>query len=72
MSIGPTELIIILVIVLLLFGVGRITKIGKEMGTGIREFRKGLQGDEKDQADKAQQEKQATSGDSSADDSKPL
>ena len=71
MSIGPTELIIILVIVLLLFGVGRITKIGKEMGTGIREFRKGLQGDEKEQAEKAQKEKQATSDDTSANDSNP-
>lgn len=43
---GATELIIILVIVLLLFGVGRIAGVGKELGTGIREFRKGLTGDE--------------------------
>ena len=39
---GPLELVIILVIVILLFGVGRIGKIGKELGTGMREFRKGL------------------------------
>ncbi len=71
MSIGPTELIIILVIVLLLFGVGRITKIGKEMGTGIREFRKGLQGDEKEQAEKTQKEKQGPSDDQSGNDSNP-
>ncbi len=44
---GTTELIIILVIVLLLFGVGRIGKIAGEMGKGIREFRTGLK-DEKD------------------------
>ncbi|RLT48572.1 MAG: twin-arginine translocase TatA/TatE family subunit [Chloroflexi bacterium] len=42
MKLGPTELIIILVIVLVLFGVGRIGKIGGEMGRGISEFRKGL------------------------------
>jgi sec-independent protein translocase protein TatA len=42
---GPTELIILLVIVLLLFGVGRIGKIAGEMGKGIREFRAGLSGD---------------------------
>jgi sec-independent protein translocase protein TatA len=42
---GPTELIILLVIVLLLFGVGRIGKIAGEMGKGIREFRAGLTGD---------------------------
>lgn len=43
---GPVELLIILAIVVLIFGVGRIGKIGKELGTGMREFRKGLQGDE--------------------------
>jgi sec-independent protein translocase protein TatA len=48
MSLGPTELILILVIVVILFGVGRISKIGKEMGSGIRGFRDGLQGDDKD------------------------
>ena len=42
---GP-ELIIILVIVVLLFGIGRLSKIGSELGKGIREFRKGLKGDE--------------------------
>ena len=46
MRFGPTELIIILAIVLLVFGVGRISKIAGEMGTGIREFRKGLAGDD--------------------------
>jgi sec-independent protein translocase protein TatA len=43
---GPTELIIILIIVVLLFGVGRIGKIGGEIGSGIREFRKSLKGEE--------------------------
>ena len=43
---GPTELIIVLVIIVLLFGVGRITKIAGEMGTGIRAFKKGISGDE--------------------------
>lgn len=42
---GP-ELIIILIIVLLLFGVNRIGKIGRELGTGIREFRRGISSDE--------------------------
>ncbi len=43
---GATELIIILVIILLLFGVGRIATVGKELGTGMREFRKGLTGED--------------------------
>lgn len=45
-SLGPTELIIILVIVLLLFGVGRIGKIAGELGSGIRAFKAGLQPEE--------------------------
>lgn len=45
---GPTELIIILVIVLVLFGVGRIGKIAGELGSGIRSFKEGLQGDEEE------------------------
>ena len=42
MSFGPTELIIILVIVLLIFGVGRVSKIGGELGSAVANFRKGL------------------------------
>ncbi len=45
MDIGPTELLIILLIVILLFGVGRIGKIAGELGQGIRAFREGLQGE---------------------------
>ncbi len=44
---GQTELIVILVIVLLLFGVGRIGKIAGELGSGIRSFKTGLNGEEK-------------------------
>ncbi len=43
MSIAGWEWVIILVIVLLVFGVGRISKLGSEMGKGIRAFREGLQ-----------------------------
>ena len=44
--IGVPELLLILVIVILLFGVGRIGKIAGEIGSGIRNFREGLKGDE--------------------------
>jgi len=43
---GPLELIIILVIVILVFGVGRIGKIAGELGGGIRAFREGRKGAE--------------------------
>jgi len=44
-NLGPTELIIILVIVLLVFGVGRISDVAGELGKGIRAFQEGLQGE---------------------------
>ncbi len=47
---GTTELIIILAVVILLFGVGRIGKIASELGSGIRAFKSGLGGEE-DKAD---------------------
>jgi sec-independent protein translocase protein TatA len=51
LRLGPVELLIILAIVVLIFGVGRIGKIGKELGTGMREFRKGLQSDDENKPD---------------------
>lgn len=44
---SSTELIVVLVIILLLFGVGRISKIAGELGRGVRDFQKGLKGEEK-------------------------
>ncbi len=54
---GPTELIIILLIALLLFGVGRLGRLGGELGRGIREFRKGLKEDEDPEASPADEKK---------------
>ncbi|MCA9971217.1 MAG: twin-arginine translocase TatA/TatE family subunit [Anaerolineales bacterium] len=41
-SLGTPELIIILVVVLLVFGVGRISKLGSELGRGVKAFREGV------------------------------
>ncbi len=41
-SIGPVELLIILAIILLLFGVGRVSRVGRELGSAISEFRRGM------------------------------
>lgn len=56
---GLPELLIILVIVVVLFGVGRISKIAGEMGSGIRAFKDGLQGqqDKETEMDKGQENK---------------
>ena len=44
---GTTELLILLVIVILLFGAGRIGKIAGELGSSIKSFREGF-GENKD------------------------
>ena len=49
-KLGAPELLIILVIVLLLFGPGRLGKIAGELGTGIRAFREGLSEGKEDEA----------------------
>lgn len=46
-SLGIGELAIILVIVLVLFGGGRISKMMGEIGSGIREFRRGVSDEDK-------------------------
>ncbi len=45
-GIGPMELIIVLVIVMIIFGVGRLPEVGGAMGKAIREFRKTQSTDE--------------------------
>ncbi|MFP4323326.1 MAG: twin-arginine translocase TatA/TatE family subunit [Anaerolineales bacterium] len=50
-SIGTPELILILAVVLLLFGVGRISRIGGEMGSAVRAFREGISEDKDDKKD---------------------
>ncbi len=50
-NLGPTELLIILLIVIVLFGVGRLGRIGAELGKGIRNFRRALSGEEEEEAE---------------------
>ena len=51
LGLGPTELIIILVIIIIVFGVGRISKIGGELGSGIKAFKEGLGVDEEEETE---------------------
>jgi sec-independent protein translocase protein TatA len=41
-GLGWPELLLILAVVLLVFGVGRISKVGSELGKGISAFREGV------------------------------
>jgi sec-independent protein translocase protein TatA len=43
-NIGPLELIIVLVIVLLIFGAKRLPEVGRGLGTGMREFKDSVTG----------------------------
>jgi sec-independent protein translocase protein TatA len=48
-NIGPLELIIVLVIVLVIFGPKRLPGLGKSLGTGMREFKDSVTGKDKDE-----------------------
>jgi sec-independent protein translocase protein TatA len=50
-GIGPTELIIVLVIVLLIFGPKRLPGLGKQLGSGMREFKDSISGNSSDDDD---------------------
>jgi sec-independent protein translocase protein TatA len=43
-----TDLIVVLVIVLLIFGPKRLPGLGKQLGTGLREFKESITGEHKD------------------------
>jgi sec-independent protein translocase protein TatA len=53
---GLPELLIILVLVVLLFGVGRISKVAGELGKGIRSFKSGISGKDEDEKEETPEE----------------
>ncbi|NIN69413.1 MAG: twin-arginine translocase TatA/TatE family subunit [Anaerolineae bacterium] len=58
-SIGLPELLIVLVIIIIIFGVGKLPEIGGALGKGIREFRSASQGldtEEKSAEEKEEEE----------------
>src|SRR5215208_4772272 len=57
-SVGPTELIIVLTIILLLFGSKRIRECSRDLGSGFREFRKGT----RREVDEGKKDEELTSG----------
>jgi len=54
-SLGAPELLIIGAVVILIFGVGKISGLGKELGTSIKEFRRAVKDEDAEQAKNAQQ-----------------
>jgi sec-independent protein translocase protein TatA len=49
---SPTHLVFILVIVLIIFGPGKLPELGKGLGKGIREFKEAMKGGMSGEADK--------------------
>jgi sec-independent protein translocase protein TatA len=56
MPIGPWELAIILVIVIIIFGAGKLPEIGGALGRGIREFKESARDDEEEEQQEEQQQ----------------
>ena len=46
-SIGPLEIILILVVLLVIFGSKRLPSLGRSLGTGMREFKESITGEDK-------------------------
>ena len=57
-GLGTTELIIILVIVFLIFGVNKIPQLGKGLGEGIRNFKSSIKAVREDPEEKTKKENQ--------------
>jgi sec-independent protein translocase protein TatA len=68
-NIGPLELVIVLVIVLVIFGPKRLPGLGRSLGTGMREFKDSVTGNSKDKDEEHSQlevEARADDGDAEA------
>ncbi len=50
-GIGPLEIFLIVVVVLIIFGAGRLPEVGRGIGTAIKEFRGSIGGKDRDRSD---------------------
>jgi sec-independent protein translocase protein TatA len=66
--VGHWQIVIILLVVLLLFGASRLGDIGKGLGEGIKNFKKGVSEDPDADAKKAEEPKRLTGKTDSSDD----
>lgn len=66
-KLGPWEIALILVIILIVFGVGKLPQVGNAIGKGIRSFKKAQAGEDEEE-DKKKKETAAASQKESGDD----
>ena len=57
---GPWEIALILAIILIVFGVGKLPQVGGAVGKGLRAFRKGQAGEEAEEEEEQKPKKKAT------------
>lgn len=58
-GLGPMELTIILIIILIIFGAGRLPEIGSGIGKGIRNFKKSVSETENEKIEDEEKEKKS-------------
>ncbi len=58
-SIGPLEIGIIALVVILLFGVGKLSGLGRDLGSSVKEFRRAIKDEDKEKAEAAAKIQQA-------------
>lgn len=71
---GPVEAIVVVIVVLVVFGAGRLAGVGKALGTGLREFREEARtGNPDEEGEESDEEVNVSSTESadSADEEKP-
>ena len=56
---GPTEMILIVVVILLMFGGKKIPELMKGLGSGLNEFKKAAKGEEETKVDSKKEEEEA-------------
>lgn len=57
MGIGTTELIIILIVIVVIFGAGKLGGVGKALGKSVREFKEEMHTDEETSTEEVKEEK---------------
>ena len=57
---GPWEIALILAIILIVFGVGKLPQVGGAIGKGLRAFRKGQAGEEDEEEEEEKPKRKAT------------
>ncbi len=60
-SIGPTELLLILLIIVIIFGARKLPELGKSLGEGIKNFKKSISSAKEDQSSESQTKPPAAS-----------